>query len=280
MNIKLCSIRNFLINCSNFSTVYSKVSLVVDVIFVLLSKIVALAEKFSELVIVFERATNIDDRSDSGGNVIRENVQKHISHLAFELLGETPADEEQAIQVLHVLNHPLVFDHIVPAAAKLASKQAATLITSEASLSLVMEFQTETLINLAKRELPEADLLTVRLRNTLEETDVLEEGKPKCTSAFERFKASDNDPALLIQFARECLMNFCEHDDADQLMVARRVMIRLSKQSDDPVYWAERFTEQLQSLELASTSGAYLKDFRNECLATLNELGCQLGASE
>lgn len=142
-----------------------------------MSHIAALAEKFSELLLIFEHTTTIDPQSDADANVLKEGTQKHMQRFAFDMLGEIPRDEEEALQLLSVINHPLVADGIVPAAAKLASQQAIALVRSEAAIIKLMELRTETLLNLVERDLPEASLLQARIRNALEEMKRLKKDK-------------------------------------------------------------------------------------------------------
>ncbi len=97
---------------------------------------------------------------------------------------------------------------------------------------------------------------------------------------FAKFKLAENNPSMLIGFARECVTDFSQQGDAELLVVARRIMLRLSHLSNNSSYWIDRFALQLQNLELAFTADAHLKDIQNECLATLNELGAQLGVAE
>ena len=139
--------------------------------------IAAIAEKFSELLLIFEYTTTIDPQSDTDADILKEGTQKHMQRIAFDMLGETPHDEEEAIQLLSVINHPIVADGIVPAAAKLASQQAMALVSSEAAMIKLMQLRTETLLNLAERELPEASLLQARIRNALEEMKRLKKDK-------------------------------------------------------------------------------------------------------
>jgi hypothetical protein len=94
----------------------------------------------------------------------------------------------------------------------------------------------------------------------------------------EQLKQISDDPITLIQFARECVYEFTINKDANELVVARRVMLRASQFSSRTEYWIDRFAVQLQDLELAVIADAHLKDRHTECHETLDLLEAEVVA--
>jgi len=86
-----------------------------------------------------------------------------------------------------------------------------------------------------------------------------------------KFEVSD-EPTLMLQFAREAVENYVSRKDDDQLHIARRCMLKASKHAVLPDYWIDRFTADLNLLELAALSGADLNFYRMDCLKTLDAM--------
>ncbi len=134
-----------------------------------LSHFVTLANKFSELVLIFENSAAAVNDTDGNAEVLREGSLKRMESLALEVCAETPSSEEEALQMLSVINHHLVANKIDPIVAKQARARATALITSEHAINAHMEIEIDQLQRMVESDLPNKEVLKARLKNVMEE---------------------------------------------------------------------------------------------------------------